>query len=84
MPPRVMKKVPKERKMILVQDPEKITYPVLQKQNKDLSPFFEGADQGIDLVCGSCNLVLNKNVRIVSLPILAIYQCPQCAQFNTL
>ncbi|WP_461480308.1 hypothetical protein [Paenibacillus sp. PvR053] len=79
-----MKKVPKERKMTLVEAPEKITYPILQKHNMDLSPFYEGADNGIDLVCGSCHLVLNKNVRIVSLPILAIYQCPQCAQLNTL
>lgn len=84
MPPRLVKKVPRERKMIIIENPEKITFPVLQKPNKDFSPFFEGTENGMDFVCGSCHLVLNKNVSIVSLPIRAVYQCPQCKQLNTL
>ncbi|GCL70765.1 hypothetical protein PN4B1_06670 [Paenibacillus naphthalenovorans] len=84
MPPRIVKKVPRERKMTIVEYPEKITFPVLQKPDKDLSPFFEGTENGMDFVCGSCNHVLIKNVRIVSLPILAVYRCPQCEQLNTL
>ncbi len=85
MPPRNVKIVPRERKMNIVENPDKISFPVLHKKGKyDYSPFFQGEEDGIDFVCGSCSWLLNKNVSVVSLPILAVYQCPKCGQLNML
>ncbi|WP_281885398.1 hypothetical protein [Paenibacillus sp. YYML68] len=73
------------RAMTVIDKPYYMNYEVHKKASPDdEEPFYVGYDHGMDILCGSCQWLMTKNVNLMDLPVLAVYECPKCGQLNRL